>query len=132
MSNAQQLFKTIVLHNKLMEEADVDALLRQTPEPDQAIAAMVVHKTITEQVSVQLIALYHKKLEHADHGHPPHDAHGAQVITTMHHDSAPTHPLVESHTASPPPAHTPPALSPGTPSVAIGASPIDVTKGGKE
>lgn len=64
MANAkQQLFKTIVLHNKLMAEADCDALLNRVPAPEDAIKDMVVSKVVPQALGGQLLALYRKKLE---------------------------------------------------------------------
>ncbi len=62
-TQAQQLFRAIVVHNKLMNEADLDALLASSPDPEQAIGAMVARKIISAGTGSKLLALYKGKLD---------------------------------------------------------------------
>jgi twitching motility protein PilT len=124
MSTAQQqLFKTIVLHNKLMPEAQLDALLRDNPDPEQAINVMASTKVIPQQLGAQLLTLYRKKLEKAAGGpssSPAPVAEGAPAETPK---------------APPPPApaaKSVPAPAPAAPTVAVGNSPVDISQGSKE
>jgi twitching motility protein PilT len=112
----QQLFKTIVLHNKLMPESQLDALLRDNPDPEQAINVMAGTKVIPQQLGAQLLTLYRKKLEKAA-------ATGNNPI-----------PLAESQTVETPRAAPPPkpAAAATAPSVSVGNSPVDISKGGRE
>ncbi len=112
----QQLFKTIVLHNKLMTEAQLDDLLRQNPDPVQAIAAMVSTKVVAQQLGDQLTALYRRKLEKAQAPAAPPPA------------SAPSAPAPPA-TSHPAPAAAP-SSAPAAAAVSIGSDPVDITKGG--
>lgn len=64
----QQLFKKIVLHNKLLEETALDALLRQIPEPERAIQHLVKIGDLTPGRAGALMGLYQKQVErHVGH-----------------------------------------------------------------
>jgi twitching motility protein PilT len=68
MTNAtQQIFKRIVLHNKLLSESEVDALLRETDDPEQAIKRLVERHVLSEKKAAQFLAVYHKQLEKHEH-----------------------------------------------------------------
>ncbi len=59
---AQLLFKKIVLHNKLMDEATVDHLLSEVPEPEQAIQRMIKDKILHIQKANPLLDMYYSQL----------------------------------------------------------------------
>ena len=61
-TEAQQVFKRIVVHNKLLDDAEVDALLEHAPEPEQAIRWMVAHRGLPAKTAKQLLAVYQKKI----------------------------------------------------------------------
>ncbi len=64
MSKAsQQVFTRIVLRNKLLSEAEVDALLAEFPEPRQALEQLVQRKRLTEKTAEQFWTVYEKKLD---------------------------------------------------------------------
>jgi twitching motility protein PilT len=59
---AQQIFKRIVVHNKLLSEAEVDTLLEETPDPEQAIRWMVAQRGLPAKTAKQLLSVYQKKV----------------------------------------------------------------------
>jgi twitching motility protein PilT len=59
----QQIFKRIVVHNKLMDEATAERLLAKEPDPEKIIRFFVQNKKIKPELGQQLLALYHKQLE---------------------------------------------------------------------
>ncbi len=64
MSKAtQQVFKRIALHNKLLPEAELDALLDETPDPQQALQLLVQRQVISEKTAAQFQAVYEKQLD---------------------------------------------------------------------
>ena len=116
-SAQQQLFKTIVLHNKLMAEAPLDELLRLHPDPDGAVRVMVAGKIVAPAVGEQLLGLYRRKLEKLNvpaAAPSPPAAPAAAVVQT------------------PPPAPPPAPAAPPPPTVSIGADTVDVSTGGPE
>ena len=65
----QQVFKKIVVHNKLMDEATAERLLSKEPDPEKIIQFFVQNKKIKAELGQQLLVLYRKQLErHADGG----------------------------------------------------------------
>jgi len=60
---AQQVFKRIVVHNKLMDDATADRLLAKEPDPEKIIQFFVQNKKIKPELGQQLLSLYHKQLE---------------------------------------------------------------------
>jgi twitching motility protein PilT len=64
MANAaQQIFKKIVLHNKLMDEATIDRLLAEIPAPEKVIKHLVGLKKLPLKKGEQLLGLFRKQLE---------------------------------------------------------------------
>jgi hypothetical protein len=59
----QKIFKKIVLHNKLLNEASVDRLLLQLSDPEVAVKYLVKREKLTAKKAGQLLKLYHKQLE---------------------------------------------------------------------
>ena len=49
-----QIFKRIVLHNKLLPEPEVDALLREVDDPVLAIQRLLERHLLTEKKAAQL------------------------------------------------------------------------------
>jgi len=62
-SAAQQIFKRIVVHNKLLDEATAEKLLAKEPDPEKIIQFFVQNKKIKPELGQQLLGLYHKQLE---------------------------------------------------------------------
>lgn len=65
---AQAVFRKIIVHNKLMSEADVDALLASTPDPENAIKKMVAKSIVSVDVCHKLMALYAAQLKKLESG----------------------------------------------------------------
>jgi twitching motility protein PilT len=63
----QQIFKRIVLHNKLLAEDEADALLRETADPEQALKRLVERHVLSEKQAAQFLAVYRKQLEKHEH-----------------------------------------------------------------
>ena len=61
-TEAQQIFKRIVVHNKLLDDKEVDALLEHYADPEQAIRWMVAQRGLPAKTGKQLMAVYHKKI----------------------------------------------------------------------
>ncbi|MCG8584597.1 MAG: PilT/PilU family type 4a pilus ATPase [Pirellulales bacterium] len=61
-TEAQQIFKRIVVHNKLLGDEEVDTLLERVPEPEQAVRWMVAQRGLPAKTGKQLLAVYQKKL----------------------------------------------------------------------
>ncbi len=59
----QQVFKKIVLHNKMMNEATVDRLLSQLPDPEDAVKYLVKKDKLAAATAKQLLSLYRKGLK---------------------------------------------------------------------
>jgi len=59
----QEIFKRIVLRNKLLDEAGIQLVLDQTPDPEDAIRKMVADGSIPVKTAKQLLAIFLKKLE---------------------------------------------------------------------
>jgi twitching motility protein PilT len=64
---SHQIFKRIVLHNKLLSEGDADALLRESDDPEQALKRLVERHVLSEKQAVQFLGVYHKQLEKHEH-----------------------------------------------------------------
>jgi twitching motility protein PilT len=62
-SAGQQIFKRIVVHNKLMDEATADRLLAKEPDPEKIIQYFVQNKKIKPELGQQLLSLYRKQLQ---------------------------------------------------------------------
>jgi len=64
MSTAtHQIFKRIVLHNKLLSEPEVDALLAEVDDPEHAIQTMVERHTLSAKAAEQFLAVYKKQVD---------------------------------------------------------------------
>jgi twitching motility protein PilT len=61
-TQAQLIFKRILLYNKLSNEADLDALLERVPDPEQAIRLLVQQQVVNAKQATDLIAIYRKQL----------------------------------------------------------------------
>jgi twitching motility protein PilT len=57
------LFRRIVLHNKLLAEAELDQILLDEPDPEQALQLLVMGGSLPAKTANQLLQLYHKQLE---------------------------------------------------------------------
>ena len=64
----QPVFKKIVLHNKMMNEATVDRLLSQLPDPEDAVKYLVKKDKLAAATAKQLLSLYRKGLKKNDEG----------------------------------------------------------------
>jgi twitching motility protein PilT len=129
----QTLFRTIILHNKLMTEHDVDDVLTHTSDPEQAIIWIVDHQIIPKAVAVQLMGLYHKKLEKAavlEAAMPPPRSDVERLGTPVRHGPLPGFPPAAPKTLEPVPPTPRHPKDAAHPTVTIGTGPIDVTKGG--
>lgn len=131
-SASQKLFKTIVLHNKLMAEADLDALLQKTPEPDQVVRTMVARKIVAEALGAQLLALYRRKLEGLAPAKTPARAEPAAPGPAPAEPQAKPAPVavVPPESAAVPPPQTTPPMAFET--IQVGGDPVDIRHGGKE
>ena len=64
MSKAtHQVFKRIVLHNKLLSEPDVDALLAEFDDPEHAVQRLVERHLLTAKAAEQFLAVYKKQVD---------------------------------------------------------------------
>ncbi|CAN5377866.1 hypothetical protein BH10PLA1_BH10PLA1_09440 [soil metagenome] len=63
MTPQQNIFKVLILHNKLATEDDVSMLLAQAPDPEDVIAKMVIGELIPESTGDKLLALYRHNLQ---------------------------------------------------------------------
>ena len=64
MSQAtQQIFKRIILRNKILSASQLDTLLEEYPDPEQAIKRMVRMETLSSRKAKQLLALFHAKVD---------------------------------------------------------------------
>jgi len=59
---AQDIFRVILVHNKLMATEDIDALLADTPDPEDCIANMIIGEMLTEEVAEKVMTLYRHNL----------------------------------------------------------------------
>jgi twitching motility protein PilT len=70
-SKEQRIFAKIVLHNKLLDQAELDQLIAQMPDPEVITKYMVKSGKLPEKKGVQLVALYRKQIEKlAPEDHP--------------------------------------------------------------
>ncbi len=58
-----QVFKRIVLHNKLLAEEEVDALLAEVEDPKEAVKLLVERGLLREKKAEQFLTLYQKQLD---------------------------------------------------------------------
>jgi len=58
-----QVFKRIVLHNKLLSEEEADALLDEVEDPKLAVKSLVERELLTEKKAEQFLAVYQKQLD---------------------------------------------------------------------
>lgn len=58
-----QVFKRIVLHNKLLAEEEVDALLAEVEDPKEAVKLLVDRGLLKEKKAEQFLAVYQKQLD---------------------------------------------------------------------
>jgi len=64
MSKAtHQIFKRIVLHNKLLTEPEVDALLAEIDDPEHAIQRLVERHTLSAKAAEQFLSVYKKQVD---------------------------------------------------------------------
>jgi hypothetical protein len=64
MSKAtHQVFKRIVLHNKLLTEPEVDALLAEIDDPEHAVQRLVDQHLLNAKAAEQFLALYKKQVD---------------------------------------------------------------------
>ena len=64
MSKAtHQIFKRIVLHNKLLSEPEVDALLAEFDDPEHAIGRLVERHTLSAKAAEQFLTVYKKQVD---------------------------------------------------------------------
>ncbi len=64
MSKAtRQIFKRIVLHNKLLAEPEVDSLLAEVDDPEHAIQRLVERHTLSAKAAEQFLAVYKKQAD---------------------------------------------------------------------
>ena len=64
MSKAtHQVFKRIVLHNKLLSDPEVDALLAEFDDPEHAIQRLADRHTLNAKAAEQFLALYKKQVD---------------------------------------------------------------------
>ena len=64
MSKAtHQVFKRIVLHNKLLSEPEVDALLAEVDDPEHAVQQLVDRHLLNAKAAEQFLALYKKQVD---------------------------------------------------------------------
>ena len=59
----QQIFAKIVLHNKLLNAAEVERLLKEFSDPEEIIRRLIQTEKIVEKKGLQLLALYRKQLQ---------------------------------------------------------------------
>jgi len=116
MTPQQNIFKVLVLHNKLATEDDVDVLLQQESDPEDVIAKMVIGEMITEAVGDKLLALYRHNLQ-KQHLQPAaamaETGHAAPAASTAPHVESRVQtpaPRAEAHPATPQNGHREPAV----------------------
>ncbi len=64
MSKAShQVFKRIILHNKLLSEEETDALLAEVDDPELALKRLVKKDILSEKKAEQFLAVYRKQLD---------------------------------------------------------------------
>jgi len=104
--SAAEIFRVILVHNKLMAAEDVDALLADCPDPEDCITSMVIGEMLTEEVAAKVMTLYRHNL--AKQG-----VTGPTAGSTPSSSPAPPHtPVSRPSTAS---AASPPAPPPYAP-----------------
>jgi twitching motility protein PilT len=57
------VFKRIVLHNKLLSEPDVDALLAEFDDPEHAVQRLVERHVLNAKAAEQFLAVYKKQVD---------------------------------------------------------------------
>jgi twitching motility protein PilT len=64
MSKAtHQVFKRIVLHNKLLSDPEVDALLAEVDDPEHAVQRLVERHVLNAKAAEQFLAVYKKQVD---------------------------------------------------------------------
>ena len=64
MSKAtHQVFKRIVLHNKLLSEPEVDALLDEVDDPEHAVQRLVDRHVLNAKAAEQFLMVYRKQVD---------------------------------------------------------------------
>jgi twitching motility protein PilT len=63
MTPEAEIFRRIILHNKLLPEEDVDFFLEVAADPDDAIKRMVANAMLTPEIAARLRQFYHQKVE---------------------------------------------------------------------
>jgi twitching motility protein PilT len=64
MSKAtHQVFKRIVLHNKLLSDPEVDALLAEVDDPEHAVQRLVERHVLNAKAAEQFLAVYRKQVD---------------------------------------------------------------------
>src|SRR4051794_18558204 len=92
----QEIFRVIVVHNKLLTEEDADHFLRETQDPAEVIDKMLIGEMISEAMGEKLLQLYHRNLEKQGLSIEP----TAEELQAMSVAAAATAPAAQ---ASPPP-----------------------------
>jgi twitching motility protein PilT len=64
---SHQIFKRIVLHNRLLSELEVDALLHEVDDPERAVQQLIERHVLTDKKAAQFLDVYHKQLEKFEH-----------------------------------------------------------------
>ncbi|MGB6042741.1 MAG: PilT/PilU family type 4a pilus ATPase [Pirellulales bacterium] len=59
----QQIFKKIILHNKLMNAETIDRLLVQMPDPEVAVKFLLKRQKLNPKTATKLLTLYQKQLD---------------------------------------------------------------------
>ena len=80
----QQIFAKIVLHNKLLDAAEVEQLVKEFSDPEEIIRRLIQTEKIVEKKGLQLLALYRKQLQKLI------PASDAAAISTKKSSSPPT------------------------------------------
>jgi twitching motility protein PilT len=118
MTPQQNIFKVLILHNKLATEDDLNLLMQQADDPEDIIAKMVIGEMISEAVGDKLLTLYQHNL-HKQHLDGAGSMTAVAVPTaertavSSHNASTSSHaPLQGAATAS---SHAAPASSHPTP-----------------
>ncbi len=62
---AQQIFKRLLIHNKILNEEQAEALLAKAPDPEAAIQHLVKQHNFNPKTAKQLLGIYRKKIEEA-------------------------------------------------------------------
>ena len=84
-SKQQQLFAKIVLHNKLLDPAQVERLLQEFSDPEEIIRKLVKSEKLAEKKGGQLLALYRKQIQKLP---PDSQAHSLDALEPKQSEKA--------------------------------------------